>query len=125
MSSTDFDDRPILASSISLSEAEIEPATPATAVEVGGVANTASAMFGATSGQPGNRKVKLKAAYKRPLLQHQRTESSTLPSTTEEESGSPRTTLDGGPTAAFARSRIGTETSLETSIENPTCIQGY
>ena len=127
MSSTDFDDRPILASSISLSEAEIEPATPATAVEVGGVANTASAMFGATScgGQPGSRKVKLKAAYKRPLLQHQRTESSTLPSTTEEESGSPRTTLDGGPTAAFARSRIGTETSLETSIENPTCIQGY
>ena len=122
MSSTDFDDRPILASSISLSEAEIEPATPATAVEVGGVANTASTMFGAT---PGNRKVKLKAAYKRPLLQHQRTESSTLPSTTEEESGSPRTTLDGGPTAAFARSRIGTETSLETSIENPTCIQGY
>ena len=127
MSSTDFDDRPILASSISLSEAEIEPATPATAVEVDGVANTASAMFGATSGQPrtGSRKVKLKAAYKRPLLQHQRTESSTLPSTTEEESGSPRTTLDGGPTAAFARSRIGTETSLETSIENPTCIQGY
>merc|ERR1711935_1252958 len=68
------------------------------------------------------RRVKLKAAFKKPLLQCQKTDSSTLPSTTEEESGSPRTTLDG-PTSCFARSRIGTETSVETSIENTTCIQ--
>ena len=94
-----------------------------TAVDSNGIGT--AALVGNASQQAANKqRVKLKAAFKKPLLQRQKTDSSTLPSTTEEESGSPRTTLDGA-TACFARSRIGTETSVETSIENPTCIQGY
>lgn len=82
MSSTDFDDRPVLASSFSLSEAEID-----------------------------TDKAVLSAA--KPKLKHLLKEK--LPSTTEEE------TIKLN---EYPRSRIGTETSVETSIENPTCIQG-
>ena len=71
MSSTDFDEssKPVLASSFSLSEAEIEPQ---------------------------NEKTKLKFSKKASLVS-QKSDNGKLPSTTEEESGSTLKTSEHGP----------------------------
>lgn len=92
MSSTDFDDKPVLASSFSLSEAELEE-----------------------SNLVQKQRVKLKSAFKRMSRK-----SETLPTMEEDSNGSSSATKH----AEFLqpRSRIGTETSIETSVENPTCI---
>lgn len=101
MSSTDFDERPILASSFSLSEAEAE-------------ADTSDIPPKKPQLQPKQQRVKLKTAYRRnPFVQKQ---ENLLPATEEEGGGT------GRGTERSPRSRILTETSIETSIENPTCI---
>ena len=102
MSSTDFDDsRPVMASSFSLSEAEIESSVDTTNL------------------LQNQQKEKMKVLSKRIYTSLSKVDSSKLPTTTEEESSSLKASNNG---TSFARSRIGTETSVETSIENPTCI---
>ena len=92
MSSTDFDDKPILASSFSLSEAELEE-----------------------SNLVQKQRVKLKSAFKRMSRK-----SETLPTMEEDSNGSSNGVTKQS--ELIPRSRIGTETSIETSVENPTCI---
>ncbi len=113
MSSVDFDDRPVLASSFSLSEAEadaegIHQPQPQPQQQLPPI-------------QPATHRAKLRTAFRRgPMASGSlHKQDSLLPTTAEEAGGgslaSPK--LDKSP-----RSRIGTETSIETSIENPTCI---
>ena len=80
MSSTDFDDpRPVLASSFSLSEAEVEPPNVHQQQQHHPIHKMTST----------NPKVKLKTAYRKSagssFMQHQKNLDSILPATTEED----------------------------------------
>ena len=112
MSSTDFDEPrgPILASSFSLSEAEVDNPGGGASGDV-----SSSGVQHQKSSKHNPKLVKLKsggaASRKSAFIVHKH--DSVLPATTEELESSG---------IVQARSRIGTETSVETSVENPTCI---
>ncbi len=120
MSSADFDERPPLASSLSLSEAD--------EIEAAAIAAAAAAAEGNTRSV--QERSRLKALFRRggnkdesPPMGSSAAAAASQTSPKINPSAQAAALLAREDAARHPRSRIGTETSIETSIENPiTCL---
>ncbi|TRY73081.1 hypothetical protein TCAL_12909 [Tigriopus californicus] len=119
MSSADYDDRPVLASSFSLSEADENEYLSQLPEEGEPEDNPGSTLPGGMASKTPQEKSRMKALFRRNAGNGSTTGVKKPMKITNELSDEEAKIKTA---ERLPRSRIGTETSIETSIENPTCV---
>lgn len=119
MSSADYDDKPVLASSFSLSEADENEYLSQCPEEGEPEANPSSFLPSGISAKTPQEKSRMKALFRR-NAGNGSTSGVKKPLKITNELSDEEAKIKKA--ERLPRSRIGTETSIETSIENPTCV---